>query len=187
MSNLNNERKLKKYMIAKPPKFLILDVDGVLTTGQFLYSENGKEYKVFGPHDNDGIKMIAGKLKIVFLTADKRGFKISKKRIVDDMKQKLVLVSEGDRLSYIENNYGLENVVYMGDGYFDACILKKCFYGIAPANARAEAKDAADYVTPSLSGEGAVLDACLHIIDRFFNNNNNIELSDSGKNIPERF
>jgi 3-deoxy-D-manno-octulosonate 8-phosphate phosphatase KdsC-like HAD superfamily phosphatase len=50
-----------------------------MTTGQFLYSENGKEYKVFGPHDNDGIKMIAGKLKIVFLTADKRGFKISKK------------------------------------------------------------------------------------------------------------
>ena len=173
-------------MTVKPPKVFIFDVDGVMTTGQFLYSENGKEYKVFGPHDNDGIKMIAGKLKIVFLTADKRGFKISKKRIVDDMKQELVFVSEEDRLSYIENNFGLENVVYMGDGYFDACILKKCFYGIAPANARAEAKDAADYVTPSLSGEGAVLDACLHIMDRFFKENNYRELSDSGKCNPER-
>lgn len=170
----------------KKPLYFVFDVDGVMTTGQFLYSKKGKEYKVFGPHDNDGIKMISGKMKIVFLTADVRGFKISKKRIVDDMKQKLILVSEEHRLSYIENAFGLENVVYMGDGYFDASILKKCFYGIAPANARAEAKDAADYVTPSLSGEGAVLDACLHIVDRFFKNNNNRELSDLGKSNLER-
>ena len=155
------------------PQYMIFDVDGVMTTGQFLYSERGKEYKVFGPHDNDGIKMISEKLKIVFLTADKRGFKISKKRIVDDMKQELVLVSEEERLPYIEKCYGLQNVIYMGDGYFDACILKKCYYGIAPANARIEAKNAADYITPSLAGEGAVLDACLHIIERFYNETNN--------------
>ena len=36
-------------------KVLILDVDGVMTTGQFLYSESGKQMKVFGPDDNDGL------------------------------------------------------------------------------------------------------------------------------------
>jgi 3-deoxy-D-manno-octulosonate 8-phosphate phosphatase (KDO 8-P phosphatase) len=150
------------------PKYFICDVDGVMTTGQFLYSEKGKEFKVFGPHDNDGIKLIEKKLNVVFVTADKRGFPISKKRIVDDMKQKLFIVNESERLEFIKTNFGLNNVIYMGDGYHDAEILKQCLYGIAPLNARDEAKKASDYITPSRSGEGAVLDACLHIIEKYF-------------------
>ena len=58
----------------------LLDVDGVMTTGQFLYSEGGKEYKVFGPHDNDGLKLIKDKATIKFITADERGFLITKKK-----------------------------------------------------------------------------------------------------------
>ena len=159
------------------PQFLILDIDGVMTTGQFLYSEKGKEYKIFGPHDNDGIKLIHEKIKVVFLTADKRGFAISNKRITDDMNQELILISESERLEFIKTTYGLANVIYMGDGYHDANILKQCFYGIAPKNARIEAKNAATYITPSNSGEGAVLDACLHIMERFFQQDNEVKQS----------
>ena len=150
------------------PHIAIFDVDGVMTTGQFLYSVEGKVYKVFGAHDNDGIKLLADKVKIIFLTADKRGFPISKKRIVDDMGQELILVSEQDRLEFIKSNYGLDSAIYMGDGIHDTEILRQCLYGIAPANARIEAREAASYVTPSASGEGAVLDACLQIIRLFF-------------------
>lgn len=57
----------------------VLDVDGVMTTGQFLYSSDGKSHKVFGPHDADGLKLIKDKVNISFITADKRGFAISKK------------------------------------------------------------------------------------------------------------
>ena len=39
-------------------KVFILDVDGVMTTGQFLYSESGKLMKVFGPDDNDGLGLL---------------------------------------------------------------------------------------------------------------------------------
>ena len=45
---------------------LVLDVDGVLTTGQFLYSKNGKEFKIFGPDDNDGLALLKPFLKILF-------------------------------------------------------------------------------------------------------------------------
>ncbi len=34
-----------------------------LTTGQFLYSVDGKAYKIFGPHDNDGIKLLSQKIE----------------------------------------------------------------------------------------------------------------------------
>ena len=149
----------------------LLDVDGVMTTGQFLYSEAGKVFKVFGAHDHDGLNLVKDKLKIKFITADKKGFKISKKRISDDMGYEIDLVSEQDRFGYIADLYGFENLIYMGDGYHDSKIIKECMFGIAPKNARKEAKDVADYITESNSGEGAVLDACLQIIKMFFNRN----------------
>jgi len=140
----------------------ILDVDGVMTDGQFHYSSKGKEYKIFGPHDADGLKLIKDKVNILFITADKRGFPISKKRI-EDMKYPLELVTEKDRYSYIKETFGFEHTIYMGDGIFDATIIRDCMFGIAPANARIEAKRLAKFVTPSKSGEGAVCDACIKI------------------------
>ena len=55
----------------------------------------------------------------------------------------------------------------MGDGYHDVKILQESMFGIAPKNARREAIDSADYITESNSGEGAVLDACICIRDRY--------------------
>ena len=46
---------------------LVIDVDGVMTTGQFLYSSDGKSHKIFGPHDADGLKLIKGKVNIIFI------------------------------------------------------------------------------------------------------------------------
>jgi len=149
------------------PKYFVLDVDGVLSTGQFLYSGEGKVYKIFGPHDADGLKMVKDRIKISFISADRRGFSISKRRLMD-MGYPLHQVSEEERGVFIEKKFGLKNVIYMGDGYHDAGLLKACAFGIAPANARKEAKKAAHFVTESGSGEGAVLDACLEIIKRYF-------------------
>ena len=35
-------------MTKKTPSIFILDVDGVLTNGQFLYTDKGKVMKIFG-------------------------------------------------------------------------------------------------------------------------------------------
>ena len=145
-----------------------MDVDGVMTTGQFIYSDKGKQYKIFGPHDSDGLKIIKKKIKINFVTADKRGFLISKKRISKDMGYNLNLVSEEDRYQYLNKKFGIKNIIYMGDGIYDAKILSDCYYGISPKNARTEAKKSSDFITKNRSAEGAVLDACLHIDKKFF-------------------
>ena len=39
------------------PKVFLLDVDGVMTTGQFAYTTNGKTMKIFGPDDNDALQI----------------------------------------------------------------------------------------------------------------------------------
>ena len=157
--------------MAKPKKTiknLILDIDGVFTTGQFLYTIDGKFAKVFGAHDHDGIKLIKPYLNIHTITADKRGFKITKKRIVEDMGLKLDIVPEALRLSWLEKNFKLSESIYMGDGIGDIPVFNHVAYSIAPQNAFYLTKKHADYVTKSKSGEGAVAEACLHIIEKFF-------------------
>ena len=149
-------------------KHFVLDVDGVFTTGQFLYTSEGKFAKVFGPHDADGIKLIRGKLSVEAITGDLRGYPITKKRIQDDMGIKLTVATEQERLKFFQDNYQWEECIYMGDGLFDVPVLKMVTYGIAPANAVPQAKAAADFVTQARGGEGAVAEACWHILDKFF-------------------
>ena len=50
-------------------KTLVLDIDGVMTTGRFLYTENeGKYIKEFGADDNDGLSLLKPYLDIHFVT-----------------------------------------------------------------------------------------------------------------------
>ena len=114
-------------------KNFILDVDGVLTTGHMIYSQDGKKYKIFGPHDNDGLKMIKDLINIQFISADKNGYSITQKRILD-MGFSVDLVSENDRKSYI-NDFVLGETIFMGDGFHDAKIMDIVGYSIAPKNA----------------------------------------------------
>jgi 3-deoxy-D-manno-octulosonate 8-phosphate phosphatase (KDO 8-P phosphatase) len=146
---------------------LVMDVDGVLNTGHILYNTVGKTFKVFGPHDKDGLKLIKSYITdINFITADVTGFEITYTRIVKDWgyrPEQLILVSEEDRMGWFLNNCNVDETVYIADGYHDAPILERVALGIAPQSARIEAKNAADYITDSVAGNGAVLDACLHI------------------------
>lgn len=143
-------------------KNFILDVDGVMTNGQFIYTAAGKLAKVFGPHDADGLKMLRNRLRIQFISADKRGYEITHRRICADMGYELTFIPEEDRLEFIHQMNPRETI-FMGDGYYDAPCIKACAIGIAPANARIEAIKAANFVTPNKGGEGAVMDACLYI------------------------
>ena len=55
----------------------VLDVDGVMTTGQFFYTSEGKVMKVFGADDNDGLSLLKNHVEIRFVTGDKKGFDIT--------------------------------------------------------------------------------------------------------------
>lgn len=149
-------------------KVLILDVDGVLTSGSFIYSAEGKMFKCFGPDDNDAISLLARFIEVRCITGDRKGFEISRRRIVEDMNLRLDLVSTIKRASWIADHYDLAEVIYMGDGIFDQYVMKKVGYSIAPSNADESAKAAADYITSRRGGDRAVAEACLQIMAKFF-------------------
>lgn len=151
----------------KPTTF-ILDVDGVMTDGTFYYSEEGKVLKKFGADDHDALTLLAPHMDILFVTGDKRGFDIAKKRIADDMHMPLHLVSTSKRVDWISERYPLSNVAYMGDGVFDVLVFEKVAFSIAPTNASPLTRKAADFVTSSVGGQRAVAEACFFLLEKFF-------------------
>ena len=149
------------------PKVMILDVDGVLTDGGFYYTTEGKAMKKFGADDNDALSLLRPYIDIVFVTGDKKGFEITRKRI-EDMRYELNLFSTIKRIDWIKGRYNVDSVIYMGDGIFDHYVMKQVGYSIATGDADENAKKYADYVTKRHGGKRAVAEAALHILDKFF-------------------
>ena len=143
---------------------VISDVDGCLTDGKFIYTADGKVAKTFGPHDADGVKLLKSLgVDVIFISADKRGFPITKKRI-EDMKCEIYNISEADRLEWIKSKYEDYNyIIFFGDGIYDAKVADVVDAFIAPMNARPEAKDVATHVTDHCGGDGAFLDLALYV------------------------
>ena len=139
-----------------------------MTTGQFMYTHEGKWMKVFGPDDNDALSLLKAHVDIRFVTGDRLGFPITKKRIVDDMKYPLDLVSTTHRIHWIRDRWDPLDVIYMGDGIFDCFVAREVGYALAPSNACALMRQAAHHVTTCHGGNRAVAEACLHILQRFF-------------------
>ncbi len=153
----------------KTPKHFVIDVDGVMTDGRFYYTEEGKAMKAFGPDDHDALLLLQPYMNVHFVTGDRKGFDITKKRIADDMKFKLDLVSTIERLQWMkQSGYEPDETIYMGDGIFDAIVFHEVAYGIAPANALFTTKEHADFITQSCGGDSAVAEACIHILEHFF-------------------
>jgi 3-deoxy-D-manno-octulosonate 8-phosphate phosphatase (KDO 8-P phosphatase) len=140
-------------------KLLILDVDGVLTDGKIVFNEAGRQLKFFDVQDGLGVVLLkrAG-INTVIISA-----RYSKSVIVraKDMKVFKIYQNSNDKLkTYINilNQMKLNNsqVCFIADELIDIPVLKRVGLSVAVANAAAEVKRIADYVTKRRGGEGAV-------------------------------
>jgi len=144
---------------------LITDVDGVLTTGRYLYNSSGKQYKEFGPHDADAIKFLRFfGVKVVAISADSRGFEITKKRL-SDMGVELHLVKENNRKKWIETNISSDSFGFVGDGYFDIPAHKLAKYSYAPRNSLEVVKKNSDIVLDCNGGDGVLWSVFEHFLE----------------------
>ena len=149
-------------------KTIITDVDGVLTDGSFMYSEEGKYAKRFGPHDADAVKFF-NKLgvNIIAISADKRGFGITSKRL-QDMNVKLLLISESERLDWITKNFSSNEIAFIGDGYHDIGALKYASVGFTPENALEIVKNNADIVLATSGGNGVLFEVFSYFLKTYY-------------------
>ncbi len=150
------------------PKNFLIDVDGTLSGDYFIYSDNGKKYKLFGPDDSDALKILSKYLNIFFISADKRGFKITKRRILD-MGFKVFLVDKNiKRIKWLKSNYDIKSLIYMGDSFTDIPVFQSVNYSITTKNSFYLCKKFANYSTKHSSASRSVAEACEHILKKFF-------------------
>ena len=147
-------------------KRFILDVDGVLNDGKLYWDRDGKAFKAFGNYDHDGLRLIRDHIEIEFISADAAGWPITHSRVVEHMKFPLTLVKEAERLNWVLAKGDPKETIFMGDGPYDAKIFPHVGLSIAPAQAWRTAKENASYITERVGGQGAVMDACVYVMDK---------------------
>lgn len=141
-------------------KFILLDMDGVLTDGTVMYTSDGEEIiKVFSVYDGYGIERghrLGLKFGIISGRSAKANVHRAKKLKIDILYQDC-----GDKVeayNEIMQKYRLErdNFCYIGDEILDLPLLKEVAFSCAPANAVDEVKETVDYVASKEGGNGAV-------------------------------
>ena len=146
---------VRKVESRTKPLLIIVDVDGVLTDGNFLYSTHGKEFKRFGAYDSDGLKLLEKFCEITFISADQRGFEISNRRITD-MGATLHLVSAEARARYVENLAERNFVIFVADSFTDIDAMQFADLSIVPISGHRIARDLASYVLETKGGDGVL-------------------------------
>lgn len=152
---------IESALIARmlPVKLLVLDVDGVMTDGSIIYTDEGVEIKVFNVRDGHGIKMLrrAG-IDTAIITA--RSSKVVTHRAAN---LGIALVMQGaiDKAAAFDEllaKTGLHSAqtAYVGDDVIDLPVIRRVGFSVAVADAVAEVKEAAHYVTTLPGGRGAV-------------------------------
>jgi 3-deoxy-D-manno-octulosonate 8-phosphate phosphatase (KDO 8-P phosphatase) len=151
--------KLNAAKRARSVKFIILDVDGVMTDGGLYYSADGVEFKRFNAQDGYGIVrarecglgvgIISGReTPIVNARARALG--------IDDVYQGAADKVEAMREIQARHDLSNDQMAYIGDDLFDLPLLAVVGFSAAPKNARPEVKRKVDYVTSAAGGDGAV-------------------------------
>ncbi|QDU32739.1 3-deoxy-D-manno-octulosonate 8-phosphate phosphatase KdsC [Poriferisphaera corsica] len=144
-------------------KLIVCDVDGVLTSGEIIYDNQGNELKKFNVKDGFGIKaaQLTG-VKVGVITA--RESEVVHKRVAElgmgdyyhyGVHDKAVAVQKLAEAAGCE----LEEVAYVGDDVIDMSAMKLVGYPIAVADAVQEVKDLSKHVMINKGGEGAVREA----------------------------
>ncbi len=149
-------------------KLLAFDVDGVMTTGEVTYDENGVEYKSFNVKDGHGLVRIqhAGFITAIITarnngTVKHRAENLHITELYQGQKYKLPALEE------IMKKYDLtyDQVSYMGDDLPDLCILEKVGLKCCPNDAVDEVKSVCNFISSKDGGRGAVRELTDFILD----------------------
>ncbi len=153
---------------ARDIQLLLLDVDGVLTDGNLLYSGNGEESKAFNTQDGFGLRLLreAG-VEVGVITARKSEVVA---RRANELKMGHIYQGVGNKneaFKEVMRVTGLKpyQIAYMGDDWLDLVLLQQVGLALVPANGAREVKEIAHFITARSGGAGAVRDACDLIIE----------------------
>lgn len=148
-----HKKKLEKI------KVFLLDVDGILTNGLIYYASGEVGFnRFFHAQDGFGIKILrrAGIKVGVISGGDSLGLR---KRVEYLGLDYSFLGNEDKRQAYLailEEGYTDEEILYMGDEFFDIPLMKKAGFAATVPEVSQEVIEATDYVTRREGGKACV-------------------------------
>jgi 3-deoxy-D-manno-octulosonate 8-phosphate phosphatase (KDO 8-P phosphatase) len=146
---------------------MLLDVDGVLTSGQVIYSDTGQETKVFDVRDGLGIRMLTEAGLIVGIVTGRRSMALIHRcknlginLLKDGIRDKAAALE--DILK--ETGVPASATAFVGDDLPDLPIMHRVGVPIAVGDAHDLVKQAAIMTTRAKGGCGAVREICERIL-----------------------
>ncbi|MCG5500673.1 KdsC family phosphatase [Ectothiorhodospira lacustris] len=153
---------------ARRVRFVIFDVDGVLTDGSLFLDDDGRQYKAFNSKDGQGMRMLADSgVQVGILTGRRSG--VVEHRM-QDLGIRLVVQGRRDKLEALDGlltdaGVSAEETAYVGDDVVDLPVMRRVALAIAVADAHALVREHAHYVTRQPGGRGAAREACEFIME----------------------
>ncbi|MBX3009247.1 MAG: HAD hydrolase family protein [Melioribacteraceae bacterium] len=164
--------KLTKKQLTKKAskiKFVLADVDGVLTDTGVYYSVNGEELKRYSIRDGMGVERLRTEANIETGILTRENTKIVSSRAT---KLKITDLHMGslNKLQTFEEILKAKNlspgeVAYIGDDIIDIEVLKIVGLSAAPKDALQIVKSSVDFICPNKGGNGAFRDLAELIIE----------------------
>jgi len=152
---------------AKDIRMLILDVDGVMTSGSIIMDESGKELKAFNVRDGHGIKLLqrAG-IEVSIITGRSSGVVAARARDLGINHVIQGCLNKGDGLTQMEQQSGIpaSSCAMMGDDVLDLPPMYRCVLSLTPADAHKAVLGYADWVSDFNGGHGAIRQAAEGLI-----------------------
>jgi 3-deoxy-D-manno-octulosonate 8-phosphate phosphatase (KDO 8-P phosphatase) len=147
--------------LLKNVKLFVFDVDGVLTDGSLILLDNGEMARQMNIKDGYALQLAikhgyeiliisGGSSNAVKVRLQKLGIQHILLGVIDKKELLLNFIST--------NNFKREEVLYMGDDVPDFLPMQEAGVACAPADAVAEIKSIAHYISPALGGKGCVRD-----------------------------
>jgi 3-deoxy-D-manno-octulosonate 8-phosphate phosphatase (KDO 8-P phosphatase) len=144
-----------------PVRTFVFDVDGVLTDGSLMLTEDGHMLRNMNIKDGFAMQLAikkgysvwvitGGKSEAVRLRLNKLG--VQEVHIgIDSKKEFLNQLAHNSKTTY-------ESILYMGDDIPDLAAMQQCGLPCCPADAASEIKQVAKYISPFNGGKGCVRD-----------------------------
>lgn len=148
-------------------KAIVLDVDGVLTNGSVLITENGEELRSMNVKDGYALQLAVKKGLHVWVISGGNSQGVAKR--LNRLGIEEVHLSVKDKLSCLQKlsekyQIKLHEMAFLGDDVPDLQPMQVVALGVCPADAVMEVKNIAHLVLPQQGGQGAVralIEQCL--------------------------
>lgn len=142
---------------ARALELLSLDVDGVLTDGRLIYTDDGRELKAFNVQDGASMKLLLERgIQIAILTGrsspmvERRARELGIPHLFQGLEHKAPVL---ERLA-AQLHIPLEHMAHVGDDLPDLALFDLVGLTISVPNGHPAVRARADYVTTTPGGEG---------------------------------